>query len=317
MELLVNDLSIQGQFQEVTEFKQAIKRVMKMRDVARRYGHPIYCHRNIPYVDVTKTQNMKQVIQFFSHEEKRALTQWLTKNGPFWEDDRNHSPDDYFEYKEEIVTDTALGEAAYSSFQGIEKRLVSLKPSSWEISPLNVSWNHDSGAVFKIDIFNHWEIEELENILKSLQPPIESWTELGEVAKDRFQNLTFSESCFEYLKGEPYAPGASRQIQVLLNTLNCFVECFDSNGKRTPEGQQIYQDHFTGQKAWFTDSSDSEKNEFKSKLTFSHPEINGQNLFCPMHGKEKSRQLRIHYSWTGRAYDPLFVVYVGPKLTKR
>jgi len=69
-------------------------------------------------------------------------------------------------------------------------------------------------------------------------------------------------------------------------------------------------------KAWFSDSSDAEKNEFRTELTFKHPEIDGETLFCTMHDKVKTPQIRIHFSWPVRADAPLYVVYVGQNITK-
>ena len=40
-------------------------------------------------------------------------------------------------------------------------------------------------------------------------------------------------------------------------------------------------------------------------------------LFCPWHGKVKSPQYRIHFSWPTTATTPIYIVYVGPKLTKK
>lgn len=94
-------------------------------------------------------------------------------------------------------------------------------------------------------------------------------------------------------------------------------DCFDDRGKRTPEGHTLYQKHFTGDKAWFSDSSDTEKARFKNELIFKHPANPNEVLFCPWHGKVKTPQLRIHFSWPIREDQPLYIVYVGPKITKR
>jgi hypothetical protein len=79
----------------------------------------------------------------------------------------------------------------------------------------------------------------------------------------------------------------------------------------------LYAAHFVGEKAWLTDSSDAEKRQFRSELTFPNPEKSGQHLFCSWHGKVKTPQLRIHFSWPIAANTPLYIVYVGPKITKR
>jgi hypothetical protein len=53
-------------------------------------------------------------------------------------------------------------------------------------------------------------------------------------------------------------------------------------------------------------------------MTFPHPERVGETLFCPWHGKVQTPQIRIHFSGTTIRHDqPLYVVYIGPKIAKR
>src|SRR5207247_654441 len=126
--------------------------------------------------------------------------------------------------------------------------------------------------------------------------PVESWEQLDELCVARCDNLIFSGDAFQALQGYPFIAAAAQRILVLLETLNRFRSCFDENGERTAEGHRLYQDHFTGDKAWFSDSSDDEKKRFRQDLTFAHPEARGEHLFCTMHGKVKTHPLRIHFS---------------------
>ncbi len=317
MELLANDLSIHGQFPDVTTFRIAISRVMAIRQLARRFGRELHCHRNIAHTQVTQTLSMSQAIGAFSVDERRALIQWLTRQGPFWEDTRVHRPDDYLESNEIVVTDSAVGEAAYCCFHGIERHLVSLVPSSWHFSPVLVTWIADFGAGRIVEVVNHWDPNGVEAVLQVAPVPLASWKQLETVAAARCPNLTFSPDSFEHLLGHPFVHGAAQRLLVLLDTLHRLKGCLDEHGQRTPEGKRLYQDHFTGDKAWFSDSSDAEKRDFRTELTFRHPTLDDQSLFCTWHGKVKTPQLRIHFSWPVGPDEPLHVVYVGPKITKR
>lgn len=317
MDLLLNELSFHGQFQDITAFKAAINRVMMLRQLARRFGREIHCHRSLANVQVTHAQTLPQVMHAFGNDERRALMQWFARQGPYWEDVRLHSTDDYLEYKGEPVTDTALGEAAFGVVHGQERRLASLTPSDFELSPLPVTWTADDGLASTVDVHNHWTVKELEAVLQAAPPAIDSWDQLAATCRGQCDALTFSEDCFVALRGHPFVDGAARHVLVLLDVLHRFSRCFDGAGQRTPEGQRLYQDHFTGDKAWFSDSSDAEKEDFRSNLTFKHPTAQGETLFCTWHGKVKTPQIRIHFSWPIRANEPLYVVYVGPKITKR
>lgn len=323
MEFLVNDLSIHGQFSDIAAFRDAINRMMAMRQATQSFGRELHCHRNIAGARVTPDLTMPQAIRFFSKNEQRALMQWLTKQGPFWEDMRIHGDDDYLECRGDVVTDTAVGEAAYCCFHRIDRRLVSLAPSSWVFSPVSVTWVADANDGKTIDVLNYWEADLLQADLQALPVPLESWGQLETVVIPRFRHLTFSVTCFDPLRGSPFNESTGQRILVLLGILDRLRDCFDEQGKRTPEGHEIYQSFFTGKKGdggrgpLFSDSTQDEKREFRTEMTFAHPADAKNTIFCPWHGKVQTPQFRVHFSWPVRADEPLFVVYVGPKITKR
>ncbi len=315
--LIFNDCSIHGQFHDLTTFEDAIGRVMAMRTTASRFGRELYCHRNVVNAQVTRDLTMPQAVQSLSIDKRRALMQWLTRYGPFWEDVRQHTGDDYLECRDDIVTDTAVGEAAYCCFQEIDRALVSINPSAWLTSPLSVNW-YENEHVSSIDIHNYWDVGVLEASLESVPVILESWADLEQVARHRCLGLTFSPGSFGPLNGHPFVRGAAERLLLHLNMLDKLTSCFDEHGRRTSEGHWIVQNHFTGGKALFSDSSDTEKTDFENDLTFPHPARPGEYLFASWHSKVKTPQLRIHFApWPIRANEPAYVVYVGPKITKR
>ena len=79
----------------------------------------------------------------------------------------------------------------------------------------------------------------------------------------------------------------------------------------------MYQDYFTGDNALFFDSSDDEKRRFREALTFRHPEAPGSFLFCAWHGKVRHMTLRLHFSSPIEPGEAVYIVYAGPKLTRR
>lgn len=313
MELLLNDLSLHEQFHDITSFRTAIRRVMLLRSLASRYGFHLHSHRNVLNCRISPEMSLHEALQRLSRDEKRSLLRWLTRQGPFWEDKIRHSPDLFIFFGDEIVTETALGEAAYCKAVGIDSGLISFEPSGWQISPLLVKIGLDSGA--PVPVPNFWRIPELETALREAVPPIQSWSQLEERSRSMYREIAFAASCFSYLQGQPYVPGAATRILGLLDLLNRLMSSVDASGRRTPEGHQLYQDHFTGDTALFSDSSDSEKQEFEQKLTFPGP--HGTRLFCTWHGKVNYPPFRIHFSWPVSPGDPLFVAYVGLKITRR
>ncbi|MCP4629073.1 MAG: hypothetical protein GY850_37040 [bacterium] len=323
MELLVNDLSLEGQFNNIASFKDAIRRVMTIRKIAQQNGRELHCHRCIAQAHVTSTMIMPEAVNKLAVDERRALLQWLTKQGPFWEDARNHSPDEWLEWNDSIVTDTAVGEAAWCCLNGIDRKLVSFTPSSWEFTPVFVCWVTDTESREKVGVVNFWDSTTIEAALKNAPAPIISWEQLETLSSTRCPQLDFANDAFEPLRGYPFVSGAAQRILFVIETLNHFKSCFDAGGQRTAEGHEIYRKFFTGKKGngsrgpIFSDSSNREKRDFKDNLTFKHPNDATKNLFCTWHGKVQTPQLRVHFSWPIRKDEPLYIVYIGPKITKK
>jgi hypothetical protein len=242
---------------------------------------------------------------------------WLSQYGPFWDDDRQHGGGDWYECEGIVVTDTGVGEAAHCLLHGLDRGLVSLEPSNFVYDPVPVERVLDHESRLHVDVCNYWQPATVEAALAAAPPVLASWTALSKLSISRFEYLRFAENAFEPLRGQPFKQSVAERILVLLEVLHRLKQSFGTDGARTEQGHMLYQQHFTGGKAWFTDSSDAEKKVFHSELTFPTPGASGENLFCSWHGKVKSPQYRIHFSWPVTAATPVYVVYVGPKITKR
>ncbi len=317
MEVLLNELSLHGQFTTVQDFQTAVETIMAARSKICQFGGVLRCHRNLSQAQVTPELSLQQIVSRFDENKRRRFMSWLTKEGPFWEDSRQHGADDYFEFQSQIVTDNALGEAAYHRFNNNNYQTFSLIPSNWKINPITVNWHRNNSAIVHVEVSNHWGVNSLEIALQATAPPITSWQHLAKDMPNHCPNLMFSEDSFSSLYSHPFVDSAAKQIVERLKVLDKFKTCFDAQGQRTHEGQHLYQNHFMGDKAWFSDSSESEKIEFKNELTFKHPNNKNEKLFCPWHGKIKTPQIRIHFSYPIYADEPLYVSYIGPKLTKK
>ena len=320
MELLANERSIHEQFHDIASFRDALARLMSMRDAARRFGLEMYCHHRLLAASPMPDTPMQQAVGRLSdRNERRGAMTWLTRAGPFWDDVRRHGVDDWLECRGDIVTDTAVGEAAFRTLHGIECGLVSVTPSDWDFSPVEVVWRREAEKLEdrRANVDNWRDVGALEDGLREAAPPIRSWGALRRASVNRFGNLTFVADCFEPLDGVPFAKSSADRLHVLLDILNRLAGAFDAAGMRTTEGHRIHRDYFTGDNALFSDSSDSEKRKFREEMTFPHPDSPGKSLFCTWHGKVRHLNLRLHYSWSGSAGEQVYVAYVGPKITKR
>jgi hypothetical protein len=315
---LVNDLSLSGQFHDLDSFRSAVEEIMEIRREIERLGSSLYCHRNLADSQVTSEHVMQRAVQILSPPKRRAWMLWLTKCGPFWEDDQLHNSEEtWLEVNNKLVTGTAVGEAAVGCSRGWPRRLISFRPSEWLRDPIDVTWVHNDGIAEIVSVRNHWEVASVQAWLKANPVRLASWQDLAMQMRQACTRLTFATDTFEPLKGHPFAPNAAERIRELLFVLDMLKGGFDEDGRQNAEGRRLYAEYFTGARPRFTDSSDTEKNEWRKDMTFPHPEKRGQDLFCSWHEKVRSPQLRIHFSWPIRPDEPLYVMYVGPKITKR
>ena len=252
MHFLLNDLSLSGQFYDIQSFRESVDRVMKIRQEIQRVGSALYCNRKLAYAQVTALVRMQQAVQGFTAPERLALMQWITTNGPYWDDAQLHDSGDWLSVDGRIVTDSALGEAAISRVRGLSRELVSFSPSEWCFTPISVTWILHDLTLENVAVPNHWEIESVRTCLVANPVAIDSWATLAREMRNRCSRLIFAEDAFEPLAGHPFVPSAAERIHVLLHTLHRLKGCFDEDGMRTGEGDTIYNDHFAGGKAWFS-----------------------------------------------------------------
>ena len=302
MEILLNDQSLHGQYSDRSAFEESLDRIMAMRALAKRFDRDVHCHSAIRTRHVFQHVSLEKVVGALPTDKQRALMRWLTKGGPFWWRDRRHSDDDYLESKGDVVTQSAIAEAAFRTLFRVECGLMSFSPSDWNESPIDVIWRRDAEGFDDemVAVENFWTVGSLEERLARAMAPIHSWPRLRQVSVRRFPQLRFGGECFSPLRPLPFQRSAANRILELLGILDRFAEAFDCDGSRNVEGHRIYRDHFTGDNAVFSDSSPTEKRDFGQKLRFSHPDHPDQVLSCTWHGKIRTMTLRMHFSWPVR-----------------
>lgn len=319
MELITNELSLHGQFPDTSKFLDALDRMMAMRSVARRYGFVISCSSTLLNRQALWDLDLRQVLNRVPESLKRTVFGWLTSQGPFWDVHQTHPESEWFECRGNLITGTGLAEAAFRKVSGTMCGVVSFSPSEWEEASIRFVWRRDGNGSDQISgsIANWYTAPALESSLKDLTPEIESWSQLRDISAVRFPSLKFSQGCFEGLRGVPFGKCSLHHVLNLLGVLDRLARGFDKDGRRTPEAQEVYDNYFTGDHAWFSDSSDTDKSKFRNRLTFADPRQPDRKSVFGWHGKEKHSLIRLHFSWPIRYREPVAVVYVGRKLTTK
>lgn len=242
---------------------------------------------------------------------------WLNKAGPFWDDDRQANEDDYFHFEGIDVTDQGLGEAARRALVQREAGTFSFakRGDRFARTPLDVNHGLEEEPLGVVSVPNFWE---LDNIVRALYVAPSSWQSMLDRARDSFDGLIFQPNIQEALEAAPFDAGISQRILELLAVLQEIYVQTTPDSSLTDRGVEVLQKHFVGEKAWFTDESERNKQDFKEELTFVDPQNSTATLFCPWHGKVKKGQFRIHFDWPRpKQQHRIKIVYIGPKITKR
>lgn len=316
MSFFLNELSLHGQFDSLRDFLPALEGVLNCRDEINKLGFRLFCERKISIRPVFgDVIFQKAVMSIGNPNVTRSVMIWISKDGPFWDDSevREHDSDDYFEYDQDVITDSSLAEAAFRVAQNQNCSTISFQASRFQTTPLRVIW-HKPDDQQAIEVRNFWNHADLQIYLVQLRPAINSWKDLIDRSKADFPHLTFVDSLPDYLEGEPFNSTIANQATNLLGILNTLKTCFDEKGNRTKAGEEIMDNYFRRGNAIFSDESESNKNAFREQLTFTLS--SGEKTFCPFHGKIRHRTFRLHFSWPIKHDEPLYIAYLGPKITK-
>ena len=134
-------------------------------------------------------------------------------------------------------------------------------------------------------LLHHPHHRKLQSFLhpKHLAGPLHRF--LKKTALDRFKRLTFAENCFEPLAKLPFARCSANTVVKLLDVLSRLAGERDKSSAQSVEEQQIYNNNLTGDQAWFSDSSDQEKQRFKDARPSGILSVQAKQSFVPTTGK--------------------------------
>ena len=270
----------------------------------------------MPHTEIWPGVSLAEVGRQLPRDKLGLLFQWTGKKGPFIEDDRQATDHDLFLFGDENVTDLGLGEAARRIFATLPAATLSpvQDPASrFAANPLCVVHRLAEESIGHVPVANFLETEALADALRAAGPEPATWPELLAEARARFDRLHIGSYCDKILAPYPYHPPGGRKILTLLDVLQRLMAEMDSEGKLSQAGVELRNKFFVGERAWFSDESESRRN---SPETFTFPDPDGDGkLVCFWHGKVSTRAFRIHFEWpVPPPVRRLRIVYIGPHL---
>jgi hypothetical protein len=310
----INDLSLAGQYETPVNFRDALEPLLKLRHRSAAIAARIYCSRSFTKRLSTSSHSVQHAVLALKDKDYTTLVlTWLSKAGPFWDDERRSNPDDYFHFEETDVTEQGLGEAARRRIGLTDAGVFSFLDGTRRFArtPLRVGHGLPEEPLGEIDVPNWWDVSKLA---VAATPEPEGWTEMLNTARIRFQRLKFSDAIDNVLRSVPFHGGIVHLIFERLSVLEAIAnETIDAHGTLSDRGKELREEHFVGRKAQFS----AEKPRRESDLSFPDPDNPRTQLFCPWHGKVKLGQFRIHFEWPRPDnQQDIKVAYIGPKITK-
>ncbi len=313
----VNDLSLCGQYPEAMAFLDDLTKFMRTRGGVPALEQQLFCSRTLHTRPVTPNLDFREAVKSAPKQIPVALVlAWLTKYGPFWEDAREFNEDDYFEHDGQDVTDLGLGEVARRRLTGRHASSFSFAKGGFDYTPIEVLHGLPESPLGTVPIPNLWDVNALRESAQASVPAPINWPQMLEQAQGRFDKLRLFPTSIDSLRGEPFSQYVVERILVLLSVLQEFMDCLNEGGSYSGRNHELIAQHFAGEKAWFTDESEANKQDFRAEMSFLDPENDGAKVFCSWHGKIKSPQYRIHFEWPVEARSKLRIFYIGPKITK-
>ena len=312
MEWHVNDLSLHGQFSNSEDAKAALEAILSLRSRRSDLSSRLFCSRSLGKRHLTPTQTLQEFAQ--SHPDRNfrsSLIRWIAGQGPFWSDDRApvENDDDLFYLRTTEVTEQGLGEASRRMLLTIPAASFSVEGSDPELEKglLTVVHGLLEQPLGLVEVPNCYGPSVLET---NTPVDITSWQGMLNLAATK-KYLLLSNSIALALKPKPFSPSLADRVLLLLDILSSLAEETDSTGGLTAKGIEIYEKHFVGKHAWFSD-------EAENKLFWFEDPSGGEKIYCSWHGKTKQGgQTRIHFQWPRPANQrEIKIGYIGTKLTK-
>jgi len=329
MQWLLNELSLEQRFNSEAEFlaffSQFFKEAMPLIKQKR-----LFASRMLAEQVICAGKTFRQIIQQSNLRDiKQLVLIWLNKNGPFWTDEARQNNDNYFECNGVDVTEFAIGEATRRQIADESCAVFSLGNGVFDYSPLVVQHGLSEEILGRYDIENEWQVQRVVDHVSNAAPPPTNWRDALQQLRHKYQEtLILPEYLLDDMIQHAFSIDDFSALAKRLGVLRDYLLCLDSQNEA--QRKDILDKYFHGDKAWFTDESETDKKKFKHQLTFLNPETNKRQTYS-FHGKinnNRRPKLRFYFKWPLPGTDhkethpketqqKIAIVYFGQKITKK
>lgn len=305
MNCIFNDLSFIEFVTEPEKISPAFRNILDFQAVGRTFGQQVLVHHKALYDTSLFGKPFRTIVN--SHikdpEIKRRIYILLDKSTPCLPDDTAIPGECNFFYSDRAIPCTGLAECAFRQFMGEQSFLFGLPCDLYNKTVLPVQFSC-AGSRNSVNVFNVDEPEAFKEKLDEVRPPILNWEQLLERV-ELLPYIRIEDSVRESLRKEPFESSLCRAINKRIQIISQLANSTPSNY------HDLIQEYCHGERAWFSDESQTRINLLKDKLFFT---VNGTPQRCSYHGKVSYRTIRIHMDKKPVPGEFTHIVYIGYKI---
>ncbi|MBK7706671.1 MAG: hypothetical protein IPJ30_13075 [Acidobacteria bacterium] len=204
MNFFLNELSVHNQFNSVDEFRSAIKDLVISCRKITEYRFPVLTHFNFSHQAAMHGKTIMSAVYSLRPEERGLYISVLDRIRRWSIEPCLQRPEDTFLVHGRNVTGSSIAEAACYRSLDDDAKLLSLTPSEWNASPLNVLTESGREEKESILVENCFDSVTVSSVLLLSEAFPTSWEELQDRCIGRFNRLQFCDNSFDSLMTYPY-----------------------------------------------------------------------------------------------------------------
>jgi hypothetical protein len=308
---IFNDLSLQKNYADSAALKKDLEELAGFYNAGKEFGHTIYLHRDaIKQVSVLNTPFHRALkdIKSFTQPQRAKIFAMLDKSTPVLPDDTAIPSGLAFYYDGQAIPNTGLAECACQSYmEEAISSTYSLSTSCFLKRILLVSIKQNNVPLEDMSIENYFSLCDFIQKLQSLRGPIKSWEDFFHVVESQYKWVECTDEARISLRRQAFE-------QLLADRIISRIDALEQMAGAQSEEifLELEKKYCHGDRAWFTDESETRKHELENKFTFM---VNGAQTLCSYHGRISCRTFRIHLAPRPKRGEKIYIPYIGYKIT--
>lgn len=216
MVIILNELSLSGQFNDLQSFKTETENILPILSILEKLNIQVQKSQYFFQTSITQTRTLHQIlVSFKSDDTYRAFKNNLLKlcnNPPFWEDRQKHSCED------EYICAHTQKTCNYGLAEAVEQNKVTLSFShdSFKATSLYVEKNNES-----VEIENVYDINQLrKSIVNKLNSKVLT---MEEPTEDYFPQSSLSSLFLKHCRYEKLTEGKGQEEKISIYKDYCHI----------------------------------------------------------------------------------------------